>query len=97
MTFETSQTPNREHISDLIGKNLASRQYFYLKADEQWLDWLWQNGFLDIIKEADPTASGNRSPELGYLVRMAEKSPASVVTIHAQRASISGHTESRRS
>ena len=81
MTLESSQTPDKEHISVLIGKNLAARQYFYLNADERWLDWLWQNGFLDIIKEVDPSTNENRSPELGYLVRMAEKNPASVVTI----------------
>ena len=81
MTFESSKTPNKEKITELIGKNLAARQYFYLNADERWLDWLWQNGFLDVIKKVDPTSEENRSPELGYLVNMAEKSPASVTQI----------------
>ncbi|MDE0431296.1 MAG: hypothetical protein OXH98_16155 [Caldilineaceae bacterium] len=81
MTTESFESPNKEHVSELIGQNLAARQYFYLKADERWLDWLWRNGFLDVIKKVDLTSEESRSPELGYLMRMADKSPGIVVQI----------------
>jgi len=70
-------------VSDLISKNSDAKQYFYTKADDNWLNFLWKNGFLDVIKEKaeDPTRYGYRTPELNYLVRVAEKKPAEVVDI----------------
>lgn len=67
----------------LIDINLDAYQYFFAQADERWLDWLWQNGFLDTIKEPaqDSTSYNYRLPELNYLVRMAEKDPEKVVEI----------------
>lgn len=72
-----------DHIKELTNLNPDARQYFFSKADERWLGWLWQNGFLDVIKRKteDPTRYGYRTPELNYLVRMAEKAPAKVVGI----------------
>lgn len=72
-----------EDASGLISVNEDARQYFFTKADERWLDWLWGNGFLGIIKQKaeDPTRYGYRTPEVNYLVRMAEKMSAKVVDI----------------
>lgn len=74
---------NPEKIRDLIGLNFDARQYFFTKANENWLDWLWNNGLLDVIKQKaeDPTRYGYRTPELNYLVRMAEKKPKEVADI----------------
>lgn len=72
-----------EDASILISANDDAHQYFFTKADERWLDWLWVNGFLGVIKQKaeDPTRYGYRTPEINYLVRMAEKVPAKVVDI----------------
>ena len=81
MTIHAPSELNRERLHELLNVNLDARRYFYAKADERWLDWLWQNGFLDPIKEEDPTLNGYRPPELDYLVRMAENCPVKVVDI----------------
>ncbi len=75
--------PDPEKIRKLIGFNLDARQYFFTKADENWLDWLWRNSFLDVIKQKaeDPTRYGYRTPELSYLVKVAERKPKEVVDI----------------
>ena len=73
----------REEALTLISANIDSRQYFYTKADERWLSWLWENGFLDVIKQKaeDPTRYGHRTPEINYLVKVSEKRPTKVVDI----------------
>lgn len=80
------QKLNVEKVRELINLNPDSRQYFYAKADERWLSWLWENGFLDVIKQKaeDPTRYGYRTPEVNYLVKVAEKVPAKVVDIMLQ-------------
>ena len=67
-------------VKSLI-REASAKKYFYYKADERWQDWLWQNGFLNVIKEKteDPTRYGDALPELDYLVQMSEKAPAKVV------------------
>lgn len=64
-------------------KNDDARRYFFSKADEHWLSWLWENNFLDAIrqKSEDQMRNANRLPELYYLVRMAEKEPKVVTDI----------------
>lgn len=86
MNEDASKKLDKEQLHNLIHVNPDARQYFYAKADERWLDWLWQNGFLDVIKEKaeDPNRYGDVLPELNYLVRMAEKAPAKVVKIMLQ-------------
>lgn len=63
--------------------NDDAKQYFFAQADKLWLDWLWQNNFLDDLnnKAEDPTNYTYRMPELEYLSRMAEKNPAEVAQI----------------
>jgi hypothetical protein len=72
-----------EKIREIISLNFDARQYFFTKADENWLDWLWENGLLDAIKQKaeDPTRYGYRTPELNYLARMTEKKAKEVVGI----------------
>lgn len=67
----------------ILNVNPDAHQYFYTKADERWLNWLWKNGFLDILKQKvkDLTQYGHRTPEINYLVKMAEKNPFKVVGI----------------
>lgn len=72
---------NKDRLQELLDVNLDARRYFYHEADERWLDWLWRNGFLNVLKEEEPSLDGARTPELSYLLRMAEKSPAQVVDI----------------
>ena len=71
----------KERLQELLQINLDARRYFYHKADDHWLDWLWRNGFLNVLKEEEPSLDGFRTPELGYLLRMAEKRPDIVVDI----------------
>ncbi len=86
MTVQTQSTHdlpklNKDRLQELLDVNLDARRYFYHTADERWLDWLWRNGFLNILEDEDPSLDGFRTPELGYLLRMAEKCPAQVVDI----------------
>lgn len=81
MDKESQPKLSTKKVQELIGLNFDARQYFFTKADERWLDWLWRNGFLDVMKEKakDITRYGYRTPELNYLVRVAEKNPKSVI------------------
>ena len=81
MSDDTHKKLDKERLRNLIHVNPDARQYFYAKADERWLAWLSQNGFLDVIKEKseDPTRYGDPHPELNYLVRMSKTVPEKVV------------------
>lgn len=70
-------------LSVLLAFNADAKQYFYSIADEKWLDWLWTNGFLDLLKEAPETSDnyGYRTPEISYLVKVAAKAPEKVSEI----------------
>jgi len=70
-----------KQVLELLQTNSDSYRYFFSVADERWLDWLWENGFLDVIKQKaeDTTHYGYTTPELNYLVRVAEKKPEKVV------------------
>ena len=71
----------KERLHQLLNVNLDARRYFFHRADERWLDWLWRNGFLDAIKDENANPLAARKPELEYLLRMAEKRPDIVVDI----------------
>jgi len=72
-----------EEVSTLISANNDARQYFFTKADDNWLSWFWNNGLLDVIKQKaeDPTKYGYRTPELNYLAKMTDKKVNEVVDI----------------
>ena len=78
-----STSPQVEHKEKLDRLNADGIQYFFSKADEEWLDWLWQNGLLDNIKKKadDPTRYAYKTPQLRYLGQMANKAPQKVVDI----------------
>ncbi len=78
-----SQFAKTDSVSSLIGTNEDAREYFFSKADENWLEWLWKNKFLDVIKEkaSDPSSYSFRMPELSYLAKVAEKEPDIVTSI----------------
>ena len=80
---KTPQEENPSKVKQLISLNPDAQQYFFSKADEHWLDWLWENGFLDIIKQKseDPTSYSYKTPELHYLVKVSAKKPDKVVEI----------------
>jgi hypothetical protein len=63
-----------------------AKDYFFDKADERWIDWLRENGFLEAIKRKaeDPTRYSYKTPELNYLVKVVEKVPEKVVDIMRQ-------------
>ncbi|MCY3800161.1 MAG: hypothetical protein OXG46_01140 [Chloroflexi bacterium] len=81
MAVKNPLSPSKERLQKLLDVNFDARRYFYHKSDERWLDWLWRNGFLNVLEEEDPSLDGFRTPELDYLSRMAEKCPAQVVDI----------------
>lgn len=72
-----------EKITKLVGVNDDARQYYFHKADEKWLEWLWKNGFLESIKHktSDTDSYSYRMPELQYLVKVAELKPDLVTKI----------------
>lgn len=70
-------------IAAVISANDDARQFFFSKTNEQWLKWLWKNGFLNAIKRKaeNPHSYSFRTPELNYLAKMAEIIPTKVVDI----------------
>ncbi len=77
-----SETASAEVVRSLF-VNQDSINYFFSCADECWIDWLWEKGFLDRIKKYVEDKSQYRytMPELGYLERVAEKVPEKVADI----------------
>ncbi|MDP2655704.1 MAG: hypothetical protein Q8P17_04255 [bacterium] len=73
-------TTSVKDVRGIVSANHDARRYFYARADETWLDWLWENGFLDAIREkaADTTRYSYQTPELDYLSRVVEKIPLKV-------------------
>ena len=82
MKNNINQKSDKQKIEQIINLNPDSKQYFFSKADEKWLDFLWKNGFLDILKEAkDPMQYRYQEPELTYLLKVAHKKPKRVTDI----------------
>jgi len=73
----------QEEVFTLISENKDAKEYFYSKADERWLGCLWDNGFLDIIKEESkgPTRYKYATSELNYLVKISGEVPSKIVEI----------------
>ncbi len=61
----------------LINSNRDAKRFFFASANEDWLDWLWKNNFLEKLKEK--TDGSNHYaydlPELDYLARIVDTSP----------------------
>jgi hypothetical protein len=73
----------REDAVVLLSQNSDSKQYFFAKADERWLDWFWSNGLLDEIKKPadDTTQYRFATPEITYLTKVTEIVPEKVIQI----------------
>lgn len=74
---------DKKRIREIIEINPDSRQYFFAKADHRWLEWLWDNGFLNELKKpADDIHQYSFStPEISYLSKVADTVPKKVVEI----------------
>lgn len=70
-----------QHFRDIVFIDDSTKRFFFLKADETWLDWLWINSFLDAIKSKTLNGSLYRMPELDYLASVVEKVPEKVTNI----------------
>lgn len=70
-----------KEVSEILNRSYDSRSRFYLSIDASWFEWLWESGFLDVVKKKaeDPTQYRYATPEIGYLERMAQKIPDKVV------------------
>ncbi|MBC7129175.1 MAG: hypothetical protein H5T45_05540 [Thermoplasmatales archaeon] len=71
----------KKDIEVIIGINLDSKQYFYDKTEEHWLNFLWENGFLDISGAVETYLNGYFPPEIDYIARVAKKKPKSILNI----------------
>jgi len=69
---------SKEELESLMSFGYHVSQYFYSKADEKWLPWLWKNGFLESIKQKATEQTQYRMPELLYLARIAGNDPQTV-------------------
>lgn len=56
----------KKDIEVILKTNLDARQYFYEKVDEDWFNFLYKNGFID-ISDAVKTCS----PETRFIIRIA--------------------------
>lgn len=74
---------DKDKLQIVLGFNPDARNYFFFQAPVGWATWLWENGFLEAIKQPvdNATQFSYRSPELNYLARVAEKVPGEVVDI----------------
>lgn len=71
------------YLNLLFSLNFDAKRYFFSQADGSWVDWLWENGFLDGIKKKaeDQARYVYRLPELDYLTKVATTQPAKVTKI----------------
>src|SRR6056297_1341980 len=74
---------SKKSIFNLISTNKDIYKYFYSQIDKRWLDWLWEKGFLCILKKKSKNKRRYtyQNPEINYLVRISKKDPARVVRI----------------
>lgn len=62
----------------LIGENFDARNFFFSRATPDWFDWLRDNNFLNDLREPVKNEGSGKyyySPEMEYLVRVAEVAP----------------------
>lgn len=80
---EPTQTTDCHQIQEILELNPDAHEYFFSKANDLWLGWLWDNRFLDVIKKKseDPTKYSYTMPELDYLVKVSESKSKEVTDI----------------
>lgn len=81
--FKTDINLANIKVAQELLANYDAKQFFFSQADESWISWLWENGFLDEIKKKteDTSKLFYHLPELDYLTRMIEKNPVKVTEI----------------
>lgn len=82
----TQKHPKHEQISEiesLINFNLDAKRYFFTLIDHTWVDFFWENGFLDSLKEElkDQAQLPNLLIELNYLLRIVGQVPERITKI----------------
>jgi len=72
---------DKRYLAFLLSSTPDARKYFFAVAPSISVDWLKENGFLDVIKEKSNDVSLTRycMPELDYLARVAESDSKKVV------------------
>jgi len=70
---------DRRYLAFLLASTPDARKYFFAVAPIASINWIWTNGFLDVIKERSDDLTRYRLPELDYLTRVAESNPKRVV------------------
>ena len=72
-----------EKLDTLLNLNEDAKKYFFLNVDKTWIDFLWENGFLDAIKNssADSSRYSFSLIEIGYMERIAEEVPDIITAI----------------
>jgi hypothetical protein len=79
---EKPKSKHKEYIDILFeSTNLDTRNYFFSKADEKWLNWLWKNGLLNELKKPakDSSIYSYVIPEIRYLVRMSKSENRAII------------------
>src|SRR3989339_48773 len=81
--FIKERNKDAPYLRLLFSLNYDAKRFFFYQADENWLSWLWKNGFLDNIKKKAENSNqySFRMPELNYLVKVTEKKPVEVIEI----------------
>lgn len=64
----------KEIAQSFIDANLDRSDYFFAQTPIEWINWLNENGFFEILnkEDRDNTQHSSRLPELGYLARVIE-------------------------
>ncbi|HOR18511.1 MAG TPA: hypothetical protein PLE10_01605 [Brevefilum sp.] len=70
-------------IESTINFNLDAKRYFFSLIDETWMDFLWENAFLNSLKEElkDQAQLSSLSIELNYLLRIVGQVPDKIAKI----------------
>lgn len=78
---DPKEVEKREVLELMPKDNFDAKNYFFANADKRWIAWLWDGGFLDIIKtqSEDVTKYSCATPEINYIVKVAEKVSGFVV------------------
>lgn len=81
--YQDPESLDPTEVLSLVTSNNDTYMYFYDQVDKRWLEWLWENEFLNKLQEKTegPSRFSYRMPELQYLVRMADKKPQTVTDI----------------
>ncbi|MFA6459208.1 MAG: hypothetical protein WCV79_02320 [Candidatus Paceibacterota bacterium] len=74
---------DKRYLAFLLASNADARKYFYAIVSVESVEWIENNGFLEIIKQKsdDTRKYAYKTPELDYLSRVVETNPKKVADI----------------